>query len=84
MLVLSRKVGEQIYVPQFRIVLTVLAVDGRRVSLGITAPKGISIVRQELLDRLSKPCASPNESRGETTTLLDERAELERGPQKND
>lgn len=65
MLVLSRKVGEQIYVPQFKIVLTVLAVNGRRVSLGITAPKGIRIVRQELLDRLSKPSTSPNESGGE-------------------
>jgi carbon storage regulator len=80
MLVLSRKVGEQIYVPQFKIVLTVLAVDGRRVSLGITAPKGISIVRQELLDRLSKPSTSPNESGGETTISLDELAALERGP----
>lgn len=80
MLVLSRKVGEQIYVPQFKIVLTVLAVEGRRVSLGITAPKGINIVRQELLDRLSKPCASPNESEDEKTISLDELAPLERGP----
>ncbi len=80
MLVLSRKVGEQIYVPQFKIVITVLAVDGRRVTLGITAPKGISIVRQELRDRLSKPSASPNESGSETTSSLDELAALERGP----
>jgi carbon storage regulator len=58
MLVLSRKIGEQIYVPQFEILLTVLAVNGQRVSLGITAPKGINIVRQELLDCLPKPSAS--------------------------
>ncbi len=78
MLVLGRKVGEQVYVPQFEIVLTVLAVDGRRVSLGITAPKGINVVRQELLDRLSKPCTRPNESGGETMISLDEPSELER------
>lgn len=58
MLVLGRKVGEQIYVPQFEILLTVLAVNGQRVSLGITAPKGINIMRQELLDCLPKPSVS--------------------------
>jgi|688.fasta_scaffold1022377_2 carbon storage regulator CsrA len=49
MLVLSRKVGEQICVPQFDIVLTVLAVHGQRVSLGIEAPASIRVVRSELL-----------------------------------
>jgi carbon storage regulator CsrA len=49
MLVLSRKVGEQICVPQFDIVLTVLAVHGQRVSLGIEAPASITVVRSELL-----------------------------------
>jgi carbon storage regulator len=47
MLVLSRKVGEQICVPQFYIVLTVLAVHGQRVSLGIEAPASIRVVRSE-------------------------------------
>lgn len=51
MLVLSRKVGEQICVPRFDIVLTVLAVNGRRVRLGISAPEKISVVRKELQDR---------------------------------
>lgn len=51
MLVLSRKVGEQICVPQFDIVVTVLAVNGRTVRLGIAAPEKISVVRKELLDR---------------------------------
>lgn len=51
MLVLSRKVGEQICVPQFDIVLTVLEVNGRRVRLGITAPEKIAVVRKELMDR---------------------------------
>ena len=50
MLVLSRKVGEQICVPQFDIVLTVLEVKGQRVRLGIAAPEKIAVVRKELRD----------------------------------
>lgn len=49
MLVLTRKIGEQICVPQYGIVLTVLAVHGQRVSLGIEAPASITVVRSELL-----------------------------------
>lgn len=52
MLVLSRKVGEQICVPQFDIVLTVLEVRGQRVRLGITAPQKVHVVRKELRARL--------------------------------
>ncbi len=49
MLVLSRKVGEQICVPQFDIVvLTVLEIRGRTVRLGIAAPKESAVVRKEL------------------------------------
>lgn len=51
MLVLSRKVGEQICVPQFDIVLTVLEVRGGRVRLGIAAPEKIAVIRKELRDR---------------------------------
>ena len=51
MLVLSRKVGEQICVPQFDIVLTVLGVKGQTVRLGIAAPKKIAVVRKELQER---------------------------------
>jgi len=58
MLVLSRKVGEQICVPQFDIVLTVLEVNGRRVRLGIAAPENISVVRRELRDSARQPGAN--------------------------
>jgi carbon storage regulator len=51
MLVLSRKVGEQICLPQFDIVLTVLEVKGRTVRLGIAAPRKIAVVRKELQER---------------------------------
>jgi carbon storage regulator len=48
MLVLTRKVGERIVIDN-RIVVEVLQVKGNRVRLGIEAPAGATILRQELL-----------------------------------
>jgi carbon storage regulator len=47
MLVLSRKIGERIYIGN-DIVLTVLDVRGRQVRLGLDAPETILIRREEL------------------------------------
>ncbi len=47
MLVLSRKIQEQILIPEFNIRLTILSVGKNRVQLGIEAPKGIQITRPE-------------------------------------
>lgn len=73
MLVVSRKVGEQISMPQFDIVLTVLEVNGRRVRLGIAAPEKISVVRKELQDRSPQHSdhAVASESDSETSVSLD-------------
>ena len=49
MLVLSRKLGEKILIGD-SIVLTVVKIDRNQVRLGIQAPSGVSILRQELLD----------------------------------
>lgn len=48
MLVLRRKVGESIVLAGV-INISVLAVEGERVKIGISAPPDISIVREELL-----------------------------------
>ncbi|HEU0001816.1 MAG TPA: carbon storage regulator [Ktedonobacteraceae bacterium] len=48
MLVLRRKVGESIILDGV-ISVSVLAVEGERVKIGITAPTEVSIVREELL-----------------------------------
>jgi carbon storage regulator len=48
MLVLTRKIGERIVIDN-QIVLEVLQVKGNRVRLGIEAPAGAVILRQELL-----------------------------------
>ena len=50
MLVLSRKLGEKIIVGN-GIELTVLAVNGSRVRLGIAAPGECRVVRSECLDK---------------------------------
>jgi carbon storage regulator len=47
MLVLSRKVGERVILAG-GIVVQVLEVSGRRVRLGIEAPREVTILREEL------------------------------------
>ncbi|HTI15776.1 MAG TPA: carbon storage regulator [Dictyobacter sp.] len=48
MLVLRRKVGESIVLSGV-INISVLAVEGERVKIGISAPPDVTIVREELL-----------------------------------
>ena len=48
MLVLSRKVGERILVAHFELTVTVVAIDGNTVKLGITAPTNVGVYREEL------------------------------------
>ncbi|WP_339284430.1 carbon storage regulator CsrA [Paenibacillus sp. FSL H8-0317] len=62
MLVLSRKKGESIII-QDQIEVTVLAVEGDTVRIGISAPKHIDIYRQEIY-------ASIQEANRESATPL--------------
>jgi carbon storage regulator len=48
MLVLSRKIGEQIIMPGQEVVVTVVAIHGNRVRIGITAPSDVAVYREEL------------------------------------
>jgi carbon storage regulator len=50
LLVLSRKVGEQIQIGD-DILLTVVSVEGNKVRLGIQAPRSARILRGELVAR---------------------------------
>jgi len=54
MLVLSRRIGEQVVIDD-NIVVTVISVRGNQVRLGFTAPAEVSICRQELLTREQQP-----------------------------
>ena len=48
MLVLSRKLGEKIYISD-NICITVVDIDRGKIRLGIEAPRSVPIFRQELL-----------------------------------
>jgi carbon storage regulator len=54
MLVLSRKVGEKVFVGN-DIVVTVVEVRGNQVKLGIQAPDDVRVLRGELADFLDSP-----------------------------
>ena len=56
MLVLSRKLGERIVVPEINMTVTVVALEGNTVRLGITAPSEIGVYREELWNRV---CSNP-------------------------
>ena len=56
MLVLTRKAGETIRIGE-NIAVTVLAVEGHRVRLGIAAPTEVPIRRAELPLRCAKPAS---------------------------
>ena len=51
MLILTRRPDESIIINDGEIVVTVLAVRGNQVRIGIKADESIPIVREELLDR---------------------------------
>jgi carbon storage regulator len=57
MLVLSRKLSQQILIGS-DIAITVVRVEGNHVRLGIEAPAGVSILRDELVTR-----QNPNDAR---------------------
>ena len=53
MLVLTRKINQSIMIGD-QIEITVLAVSGEKVRIGIEAPRDISVFRQEVLDGMDE------------------------------
>ena len=64
MLVLSRKLGEKIFIGD-NICITVVDIDRGKIRLGIEAPRTVPIFRQELL-----PANAPNPSATADTVPL--------------
>jgi len=68
MLVLTRKIGESIAIEN-GIRVSVVAIEGKHVRLGIGAPESVAIVRSELLEGspLSPRCESHRLGRGRSS-----------------
>lgn len=61
MLVISRKVGDSLVIAE-DIKITITAISGDKVSIGVEAPKEIKIIRQELLETIAANKASAQEA----------------------
>ena len=51
MLVLTRKIGESIQIGD-DVRLTILSVQGRSVKVGVTAPKDVTVHREEIYEKI--------------------------------
>mgnify|MGYP001546541875 CR=1 FL=1 len=61
MLILTRKVGESVLIGD-GIKVSILAVKGNQVRVGIDAPKGVSVHREEVRARLQDETQNRGES----------------------
>lgn len=52
MLVLTRAIEEKLIIGNGEITLTVVEIQGNKVRLGIDAPKHVTILRQEVFDKI--------------------------------
>ena len=60
MLVLNRKIGERLVLPELGVTITVLGAKGKRIRLGIEAPTEVCIHREEVWRRMSElACTAP-------------------------
>jgi carbon storage regulator len=62
-LILTRKVGESVLIGD-GIKVSVLAVKGNQVRVGIDAPKEVSVHREEVRERLEEGKGGPSEADG--------------------
>mgnify|MGYP001464762900 CR=1 FL=1 len=53
MLILTRRVGETVMIGD-EVTVTVLAVKGNQVRLGVNAPRSVAVHRQEIYDQIQK------------------------------
>jgi len=60
MLVLSRKLSQQVIIAS-DVAITIVRIDRNQVRIGISAPRGVSILRQELADKRENAVQRPTD-----------------------
>ncbi|MBM4423053.1 MAG: carbon storage regulator [Chloroflexi bacterium] len=73
MLVLTRRPDESLSINSGEIIITVLGVEGDRVKLGISAPRHVSILRQELCEEVreqNRVSALPVQASGQLAAVV--------------
>jgi carbon storage regulator len=58
MLILTRRLGETLMIGD-EVTVTVVGVKGNQIRLGIQAPKGVGVHREEIFDRVQKQKTQP-------------------------
>jgi len=53
MLILTRNIGQKVYINDREIIVTILDVQGKQVRVGIDAPDHIDIHREEIYDKIN-------------------------------
>lgn len=53
MLILSRRIGESLTIGE-DVTLTVLGVKGNQIRIGIKAPRGVAVHREEVLEKIQQ------------------------------
>jgi carbon storage regulator len=59
MLILTRRVGETLIIGD-DVTVTVLGVRGNQVRIGVSAPKDVTVHREEIYERIQREKEAPN------------------------
>jgi carbon storage regulator len=70
MLILTRRVGERLKIGD-EVSITVLRVKGDQVRLGIDAPDAVSVLREELVERLEREAAKTTSDTAPASTEVE-------------
>jgi carbon storage regulator len=71
MLVLSRKIGERIVVPECNLMVTVVAIEGNKVRLGFSAPAELGVYREEVWQEIEEEEGQVGQSSGRIPIKVD-------------